>query len=148
MAGLSQVDIRNLARFRYAIRRLLRFSEEAAREAGLTPSQHQLLLGVAGFTGRNDATVTDLAEFLQLRHHSVVGLIDRAQALGLVRRRANPADRREVYISLTSAGTRKLQMLSAMHRKELGGMRRSLDILDFAGERGARRGTKSRRARA
>jgi DNA-binding MarR family transcriptional regulator len=144
MTGPAQPDLRNLARFRYAIRRLLRLSEEAAREAGLTPQQHQLLLGVAGHTGDGSASIGELAEFLQVRHHSVVGLVDRAQAMGLVRRTPNPDDRREVRVSLTADGTRKLRMLASLHRKELSGMRRSLDLLDVE-ERGARRGGRKRR---
>jgi DNA-binding MarR family transcriptional regulator len=147
MKGTSQQDIRNLARFRYAVRRLLRFSEEAAREAGLTPHQHQLLLGVAGFTLKGYATISDLAEFLQLRHHSVVGLVDRAQAMGLLRRRPNPKDHREVFVSLTAAGTRKLRRLAALHRKELRGMRRSLDLLDIEPERASKRGPAARAPR-
>ncbi len=144
MTGTSQADMRNLARFRYAIRRLLRFSEEAARQAGLTPHQHQLLLGVAGYTAKGAATISDLAEFLQLRHHSVVGLVDRAQAMGLVRRRPNPEDRREVHVSLTAAGKRKLRRLSSLHRKELSGMRRSLDLLDIDAERTSKHGPQAR----
>ena len=124
----SQSDIRNLARFRYAIRKFLRFSEEAARQAGLTPQHYQLLLGVAGFTDNDAVTISQLAEFLQVRHHSAVGLVDRAQGMGLVRREMNPNDRREVKVSLTPDGLRKLRALAALHRKELSRMRRSLDI--------------------
>jgi DNA-binding MarR family transcriptional regulator len=138
MSGITQADLRNLARFRHAVRRLLHAGEEAARQAGLTPHQHQLLLGVAGFTGTGSATISQLAEFLQLRHHSVVGLVDRAQAMGLLRRRPNPQDRRQVYVSLTAAGTRKLQRLADLHRKELNGMRRSLDLLDVQPKRAKR----------
>ena len=130
MSDISRDDLHNLARFRHALRRLLHLSEEAAREVGLTPHQHQLLLGVAGFTGKGYATISELADFLQLRHHSVVGLVDRAEELKLIRRRHNPKDRRQVYVSLTAAGTRKMQRLAALHRKELSGMRRRLDILD------------------
>ncbi|MBP1686446.1 MAG: transcriptional regulator, MarR family [Deltaproteobacteria bacterium] len=143
MAGASQADIRNLARFRYAVRKFLRFSEEAARATGLTPQHHQLLLGVAGFTGKGRATIGELAEFLQIRHHSVVGLIDRAEALGLVRRESNPDDLREVYISLTADGTRKLRALAELHRKELYGMRRSFDLLYLEGSSAARKTGKS-----
>jgi DNA-binding MarR family transcriptional regulator len=147
MAEPAKSDIRNLARFRYAIRKLLRFSEEAARKVGITPQHHQLLLGVAGFTGDAWATIRDLAEFLQVRHHSVVGLVDRAQAMGLVRREVNPNDRREVRVSLTANGWRKLRSLSSLHRKELSGMRRSLDLLDLA-DRGAPKHSPKRRTAA
>jgi DNA-binding MarR family transcriptional regulator len=125
----AQSDIRNLARFRYAIHRFLRFSDAAAREADLTPQHHQLLLGIAGFTGKGRATIGDLADFLQVRHHSVVGLVNRAQALGLVRREVNPDDRREVHVSLSPEGARKLRALATLHRKELNRMRRSFDLL-------------------
>jgi DNA-binding MarR family transcriptional regulator len=135
MPSASQSDVRNLARFRHAIRRFQRFSEEAARRAGLTPQHHQLLLGVAGFTGKGWATIADLAEFLQVRHHSVVGLVDRAATLGLVRRTENPSDRREVHVTLTSDGLRKLRALTPLHRQELLGMRRSLNLFNLERER-------------
>jgi len=141
-------EIRNLARFRYAVRKLLRASEEAARKVGLTPQHHQLLLGVAGFTGDEWATVGDLAEFLQVRHHSVVGLLDRAEGIGLVRRTANPEDRREVRVSVTADGNRKLRALATLHRKELNAMRRTLDLLDVEERRARRGGRKRRGARA
>jgi DNA-binding MarR family transcriptional regulator len=147
MTGVSQEDLRNLVRFRHAIRRLLHAGEEAAREAGLTPHQHQLLLGVAGFSGAGSPTIGDLAEFLQLRHHSVVGLVGRAVAMKLLRRRQNPKDRRQVYVSLTAAGVRKLQRLAAWHRKELNGMRRSLDLLDAHPTRAAKGGPRGPRRR-
>ena len=143
MTAATQSELRNLARFRYAIRRFLRFSEEAAREAGLTPQHHQLLLGIAGFTGNGWAIISELADFLQVRHHSVVGLIDRAEALGLVRREVNPEDRREVQVSLSPEGARKLRALATLHRKELNGMRR-FDLLYL--ERDSKR-TKSEAAR-
>jgi len=71
-------------------------------------------------------------------------LVDRAQATGLLRRRLNPKDRRQVYVSLTAAGTRKLQRLADLHRKELNGMRRSLDLLDVAPEGASKRGPRAR----
>jgi len=130
MTDLTDRDFANLARFRYAIRKLLRSTEVAARAAGLTPNQHQLLLGIAGFVDQPYATVTELAEFLQLKHHSVVELIDRAEALGFVRRRQNPNNRREVHVSLTAEGVKKLKALATAHRRELSGARRTLDLLD------------------
>ncbi len=130
MSELSQRDFANLARFRYAIRTLLRATEEAAREAGLTPNQHQLLLGIAGFRSESEVTISDLADFLQLRHHSVVELIDRVEDAGFVRRDHNPADRRQVFITLTVEGTKKLKELAPIHRRELNGARRTLDLLE------------------
>ena len=131
MAGPSQADIRNLARFRYALRKFLCFSDTVARRAGLTPQQHQLLLGVAGFTNKDAATVGEIAEFLQVRHHSAVGLVDRAEAAGLVRREVNPDDQREVHVTLTADGSRKLRTLMSLHRTQLSGLRRSLNIFSL-----------------
>ncbi|MFQ5666175.1 MAG: MarR family winged helix-turn-helix transcriptional regulator [Candidatus Binatia bacterium] len=148
MAGPSQSDIRNLARFRYAIRKFLRFNEQAARQAGLTPQQHQLLLGVAGFTGKNSAKIGEIAEFLQVQHHSAVGLVDRAEAMGLVRRHVNPDDRREVRVCLTADGVRKLRTLAALHRKELSGMRRMLDIFRLERDNATIARMQARNARA
>lgn len=150
MTAPSQSDVRNLARFRYALRKFLWFSEQIARRTGLTPQQHQLLLGVAGFTDKDSATIGELAEYLQVRHHSAVGLIDRAVAAGLVRREVNPDDQREVHVTLTADGSRKLKLLTQLHRKELSGLRRSLDIFRLEKDnatiaKAAQRGTKGGR---
>lgn len=115
-----------LASFRYLLRKFLRFSESAARELDVTPQQHQLMLGIAGFTGSGKATVSELAEFLQERHHSVVGLIDRAVLSGLVRRETAPSDRRVVVVSLTAKGRGILKKLSYKHRDELNQLREEL----------------------
>src|ERR1700691_3872678 len=76
--------MQDLAWFRYNLRRFVRFSEKAARACGVTPQQHQLMLGVAGFTENGRATISDLAEFLQERNNSVVGLVERSAESGLV----------------------------------------------------------------
>ncbi|HWF39803.1 MAG TPA: MarR family transcriptional regulator, partial [Candidatus Acidoferrales bacterium] len=110
--------IRHLAQFRYALRKFLRFSEDAARKFGVTPQQHQLMLGVAGHTGRGSATVSELVEFLQDRPHSVVGLIERAAHHGLVRRVRDKTDRRVVNVSLTAGGKRILSRLTRLHEEE------------------------------
>jgi DNA-binding MarR family transcriptional regulator len=119
----TPVMIRQLARFRYELRKFLRFSEQAARNAGLTPQQHQLLLGVAGHTGRGWATISELAEFLQERHNAVVGLVDRARRRGLITKEVDGRDRRLVRVALTSTGRKLLHRLSALHRRELGRLR-------------------------
>jgi DNA-binding MarR family transcriptional regulator len=111
--------IRRLARFRYQLRRFLRFSERAARASGLTPQQHQLLLGVAGFTGRGWPTITELAEFLQERHNAVVGLVQRAERRGLVRKDRGAADHRLVRVRLTRPGMAMLRKLTRLHLHEL-----------------------------
>lgn len=123
--------VRDLARFRYALRIFLRFSETAARECGVTPQQHQLMLGVAGFSGRGSATISELAEFLQERHHSVVGLVGRAARRGLVRTVQDLEDRRVVIVSLTPIGRRLLTRLSALHRREVGRMRALIDASEI-----------------
>src|SRR4051812_30465908 len=83
---ISKSEYEALHAFRYSLRRFLRFSEEGARAAGLTAQQHQLLLAVKGQPGRDWASVTDLAESLQIRHHAAVGLVDRCVRADLVER--------------------------------------------------------------
>ena len=117
--ALTKQDFEALARFRFGIRRYLRFSEETVRSHGLTPQHYQLLLALKGFPEREWATVRELAERLQLRHHSVVELVNRAQAQGLVERAPHPDDARAVRVSLTAEGERILGRLSALHRDEL-----------------------------
>jgi DNA-binding MarR family transcriptional regulator len=111
--------VQDLAWFRYNLRCFLRFSEKAARACGVTPQQHQLMLGVAGFTGRATATITELAEFLQERNNSVVGLVERAVESGLVSRASGATDRRQVVVSLTPRGEEVLARLSALHHEEV-----------------------------
>ncbi len=115
----KQEILRDLAQFRYALRRFVRFSEKAARAAGVTPQQHQLLLGIAGFTEHGVATISQLAEFLQERNNSVVGLVQRAVTSGLVHRQSSPADRRQVLVSLTPCGQEILFRLSLLHHEEV-----------------------------
>jgi DNA-binding MarR family transcriptional regulator len=116
---LTKQDFEALARFRFGIRRYLRFSEETVRSHGLTPQHYQLLLALKVFPDREWATVSELAERLQLRHHSVVELVNRAQKQDLVERAAHPGDARAVRVLLTEAGDRILGRLSALHRDEL-----------------------------
>jgi DNA-binding MarR family transcriptional regulator len=125
---LTKEDFEALARFRFAIRRYLRFSEETVRRHGVTPQQYQLMLALKGFPGRDWAVVREIAERLQLRHHSVVELVDRAQSQGLVRRSADPRDARAVRVHLTDQGERLLGRLSALHRDELRRMDGALTV--------------------
>ncbi|MEK6441388.1 MarR family winged helix-turn-helix transcriptional regulator [Pseudonocardia sp. T1-2H] len=120
---LTKQDFEALARFRFGIRRYLRFSEETVRGHGLTPQQYQLLLALKGFPGREWATVGELAERLQLRHHSTVELVNRAQGQELVDRAAHPDDARVVRVVLTPQGEQVLGERSALHRDELSRMR-------------------------
>ncbi|MGA9977506.1 MAG: MarR family transcriptional regulator [Candidatus Sulfotelmatobacter sp.] len=111
--------IQDLAWFRYHLRRFLRFSENAARDCGVTPQQHQLMLGIAGFTGCGAVTISELAEFLQEKNNSVVGLVERATQSGLVRRRNATSDRRLVMVSLTPRGKEVLSKLTLLHKEEM-----------------------------
>jgi DNA-binding MarR family transcriptional regulator len=108
-----------LASFRHALRRFLSFSEEAAREVGLTPQQHQALLAIKGFTANGEVTVGDLAEALQIKHHSAVGLVDRLVEQGLATRVQAAGDRRQVLVTLTPRGLSLLAELTSAHRHEL-----------------------------
>jgi DNA-binding MarR family transcriptional regulator len=125
---LTKQDFEALARFRFGIRRYLRFSEETVRSHGLTPQHYQLLLALKGFPGRDWATVRELAERLQLRHHSVVELVNRAQGQGLVERVPHPDDARAVRVQLTDDGEQILARLSALHRDELRRMDTTLAL--------------------
>jgi DNA-binding MarR family transcriptional regulator len=116
---LSKSQYEMLAAFRYALRQFLHFSEEAAHAAGITPQQHQALLVVKGFPGRDCVTVGELAERLQLRHHSAVGLVDRLVAERLMARSPSARDRRQVYVQLTLRGENVLGRLSSAHNEQL-----------------------------
>jgi DNA-binding MarR family transcriptional regulator len=124
-ADLNDPEYQVLARFRFALRVFLHFSEEAARAVGITPSQHQLLLVIRGFPN-GQPTITDVAEWLQLRHHSTSELIDRAIEADLVERQADSDDRRRQRLALTERGAQILASLSAAHHVELKRFREDL----------------------
>jgi DNA-binding MarR family transcriptional regulator len=122
MAGsprVTQAQYETLAELRYRLRQFLRFSEEAAGAAGVTPQQHQALLAIRGFPARHAVTIGELAERLQLRHHSAVGLVDRLVAEKLVVRRRSTEDGRQVHVALSARGEAVLEKLSATHREQL-----------------------------
>jgi DNA-binding MarR family transcriptional regulator len=116
---LDDADYRRLLQFRIGLRRFLHWSEEQAERAGLTPAQHQLLLAIRGHEGEPGPTIGDIAGYLLLRHHSAVGLIDRAEKAGLVQRQEDTGDRRVVRLRLTPLGAGTLQQLSAAHLEEI-----------------------------
>lgn len=116
---ITQSQYETLAAFRFALRKFLRFSEDAAGSAGLTPQQYQALLAIKGFPGRAHVTVGELAERLQIKHHSAVGLIDRLVLEDLVERDASSEDRRQVHIHLTARGESMLEDLATLHREQL-----------------------------
>lgn len=115
----ARARLQTLAQFRYTLRKFLRFSEEAARSCGITPQQHQLMLGIAGFSDTGSTTISQLAEFLQEKNHSVIGLVERAAQSGLVVRQQSPADRRVVLVSLTPHGEEILLKLSEIHENQV-----------------------------
>jgi DNA-binding MarR family transcriptional regulator len=115
---LSNEDYQRLLAFRDGLRRFLRWSEEHALEAGVTPAQHQLLLAIRGHAG-GEPTIGDVADHLLLRHHSVVGLVDRAVLAGLVQRQPDSSDHRVVRLRLTPSGSRRLMALVTAHLGEL-----------------------------
>ena len=116
---IRDVEYAALAEFRAQIREFLRFSENAARAAGLEPAQHQALLALKGLPPEERPTIRAVAQRLLLRHHSAVGLVDRLSRRGLVRRAPSERDAREIHLRITPAGERVLRRLSLAHRAEL-----------------------------
>lgn len=131
MARMTQDSYARLLRFRTDLRRFLHWSEEQARAAGLTPTQHQLLLAVKGHRGPDGPTIGEAAECLALRHHSAVGLVDRAEKAGYVERSRDADDHRVIRLSLTPAGEDLIRRLSQAHLEEL----RQLDSFSLPGGR-------------
>lgn len=119
MSRVRNEDYRRLLGFRTELRRFLRWSEEEAGAAGLTPAQHQLLLAVRGHPDPAGPTIGELAGYLVLRHHSVVELIDRAAKAGLVRRVGDEEDHRVVRLRLSGKGEQAIERLSRLHLEEL-----------------------------
>jgi len=117
--SLTLADYESLAEVRYQIRRFLHFSEQAARKAGLEPRQHQLMLALKGLPTGTRPRIGELAQRLQIQHHSAVELANRLAAGGYVRRHRGGEDRREVLLSLTPKGEKVLQELSLHHQAEL-----------------------------
>jgi DNA-binding MarR family transcriptional regulator len=116
---LTPAEYQTLARFRAGLRVFLRFSEQAARLAGVTPAHHQLMLAIKGWDGPGPPSIAEMASVLLLRQHSASELVDRAVAAHLVERFSDPADGRRHLLALTPEGGAKLARLSQMHRDEL-----------------------------
>jgi DNA-binding MarR family transcriptional regulator len=116
---ISLSQYQSLAEFRYQLRRFLHFSEQAARSVGLEPQQHQLLLALKGLPEGRTATVSELAERLQIQHHSTVELINRMVEKNFLERSRDEIDQRKVIIHLTSNGEEVLRKLSLLHSTEL-----------------------------
>ncbi len=132
---LTDRDFQQLLELRTSLRRFLHWSEDQARAVGLTSAQHQLLLSVRGHPGPNGPTIGEVAEYLMLRHHSAVGLIDRAAAAGFVRRVPDPKRHGTVHVQLTPSGRTRLEKLTTLHLEELSGLAPSMETL-WRGVRG------------
>ena len=117
--GPYRPNYKAMAELRYQIRRFLRFSESAARQAGIEPQQHQLLLAVRGLPDALKPTIGVLAERMQLQHHSTVELIDRLVERNFLFRLRSTDDKRQVLVKLTHDGEEFLQKLSLHHLQEL-----------------------------
>ncbi len=116
---LSQADYELLATFRHTLREFIHFSEEAALAAGVPPHQHQAMLIIRALSAQADVTVGQIAERLQTKPQSAVGLVNRMVQRGFVRKSADPADHRHVFVRLTAAGEKTLAGLSAAHKAEI-----------------------------
>lgn len=115
---LSTERFRALSDFRYTVRKFQQFSDNAARDAGLEPRQHQMLLGVKA--SEDEAmTIGEIADRLLIRHHSAVELVRRTEARGLVTRQRGAEDRRQVFVRLTPEGEASLIALASSHHREL-----------------------------
>jgi DNA-binding MarR family transcriptional regulator len=125
----TQADYQNLLQFRTRLREFLHWSEQQARAQDLTPAQHQLLLAIKGHPDQAGPSIGDVAGYLLLRHHSAVGLVDRAEAKGLVKRTPDPEHRSTVRITLTDDGARRLQALSELHLDEVPRLARTMRSL-------------------
>src|SRR5665213_1933997 len=115
----TDADYAYLLELRTGLRRFLHWSEQQAKDAGLTPAQHQLLLAIRGHRGSNGPAIGDVADQLLLRHHSAVELVDRAEAAGLIARSADPDHHRVVRLALTRKGAERLTRLASQHLDEL-----------------------------
>ncbi len=119
LVPITKADLEKLAEFRYRLRLFMRFSEEVTRAHGVTVLQYLLMLQVRGFPGRDWASIGELAERLQAKHHGVVSLVSRCEAAGLVRRDVAADDKRRVEVRLTPKGAERLDRLAALHQEEL-----------------------------
>jgi DNA-binding MarR family transcriptional regulator len=125
-AVLKDVDFKAHADFRYALRRFLRSSEENARAAGITPQQHQLLLAIRGHRAHPHVNISEIAEHLQVRHHSASLLVDRLVKRGLLTRRPDAGDQRRMLVDLTLEGERTLEAVTIANRVDLRALDRAL----------------------
>jgi DNA-binding MarR family transcriptional regulator len=118
-----------LLELRTGLRRFLHWSEQQAKAAGLTATQHQLLLAIRGHRGPEGPSIGEVAGLLLLRHHSVVELVNRAEAAGLVQRIADRDQHRVVRLALTADGAQRLARLAVQHLDELAQLAPTMEAL-------------------
>jgi DNA-binding MarR family transcriptional regulator len=116
---LTQADFEHLLELRTGLRRFLHWSEQQAKAAGLTAAKHQLLLAIKGHPDPAGPTIGELADYLALRHHSAVELVNRSVTDGLVVRRPDPGNKSVVRVTLTPLGAQKLDALAEAHLEEI-----------------------------
>ncbi len=127
---LSKRHFTALSNFRHKLAGFLRFSERAAREAGITPRQYLLLLHVRGTIGRDWASVGELAIRLQASPHGTAALVARGVAQRLVTKRRSSEDARRVQVRPTPRGRRLVAQIAARHRAELQSLRDVMVVAD------------------
>jgi DNA-binding MarR family transcriptional regulator len=131
----DQADFEHLLELRTGLRRFLRWSEQQAKAAGLTPAKHQLLLAIRGHPDSAGPTISEIADYLVLRHHSAVELIDRAANDGLIKRTPDATRKSVVRVTLTQAGLDKLDALAEAHLQEIAHLAPTMRTLWRAVER-------------
>jgi DNA-binding MarR family transcriptional regulator len=124
---LQAADYQRLLVFRTELRDFLRWSEQAAHNAGLTPSLHQLLLVIRGHPAPEGPTIGQAAELLHIRHHSAVEITQRAEEAGLVERNRDPADHRQIHLELTDHGQAQLETLTREHLPRIKTLAQTLE---------------------
>lgn len=123
---LAAADYQRLLAFRTELRGFMRWSEQAAHTAGLTPALHQLLLVLRGYPARRGPTIGQAAQELHVRHHSAVELAARAEDAGLLRRSRDPRDHRQVHLRLTPRGRAQLEELTRQHLPRIEALAQTL----------------------
>ena len=126
---IDKTSLEALSDFRFRLRSFLRFTEDAARSHGITVLQYQVLLHTQGFPGREWASISEIAERLQAQPHGVVALVSRCEEAGLVERRPNTLDRRQVEVHLLPAGRMKLEVLASEFSEHVSEL---ADVVAFA----------------
>ena len=130
MHKVTSEDLHVLSEFRFELRRFLRASEELCKAEGVTPTQYQMLLQTRSVPGRTWILVHELATRLQSSPHGAVALVSRGEAAGLVIRKPNPVNRREVQVHATPLGRQVLERLATKHLHELGTLAKVFQTLE------------------